>query len=317
MTQEQNPTSQPDMDTGEAGSLDHAANAFAQRLTPAQEEPEQIAPEPEAEATDDDPNAEGVEADSDEDTAEAVEEIEIEGVKLALTKEQAEALQKSTLRQADYSRKMNEVSAKEKAAQQRLEQAEKLATGVERYAEAMAQVRMLDQQLKAFEGLNWQELRQTDPAQYAAYAADLQSLRLSKQQAEDAARGVGSLIEQERQQSFAEERKAMTEALQKQFKDWVKASDEICKYAASVGVQEKTLAKITDPALVLALEKARKYDALQESKTTLKAAVKSVPPVLKPGAPRKAPNVQDETMSALRKHKTREAAEAVFAARFR
>lgn len=315
MTQEQNPASQPDTDTGEAGSLDAAELAFAQRDTPAQ--PEQQPEADEAQATDDDPNAEGEQAESDEDTAAELETVEVEGITLALTKEQAETLQKATLRQADYSRKMNEVSAKEKAAVQRLEQAERLAGGVEKYAEAMANIRVIDQQIKQFEAVNWQQLRQDDPAQYAALATDMQTLRLTKQQAEQAAQGIGSIIEQERQAGFAQERQAMTQALQKEFKDWAAQSQVLVEYAAKAGVQEKTLATLTDPAMVLALEKARKYDALQASKATLKATVKAAPPVVKPGAPRKAPDAQTDAMSQLRKFKTRDAAEVAFLARMK
>lgn len=315
MSLEQNPDSQPDTDNGELGSLDAAARAFEQRETPA--EPEEQPPEADETATDDDPNAEGDNADSDADTDAALETIELEGISLEVTKEQAEVLQKAALRQADYSRKMNEVSAKEKAAVQRLEQAERLAGGVEKYAEAMASIRVIDQQIKQFEAVNWQQLRQDDPAQYAALATDMQTLRLSKQQAEQAAQGIGSTIEQERQAGFAQERQAMTQALQKEFKDWAAASDAICQYAAQAGVQEKTLATLTDPALVLALEKARKYDALQASKTALKATVKAAPPVVKPGAPRKAVNQADDAMAQLRKFKTRDAAEVAFLARMK
>jgi hypothetical protein len=79
----------------------------------------------------------------------------------------------------------------------------------------------------------------------------------------------------------------------------------------------ETLAKATDPALVIALEKARKFDALQKSKTELKAKAKEAPPVLKPGVRQAVKSPQEDAMVALRKFKTRDAAEVAFLARMK
>jgi hypothetical protein len=69
--------------------------------------------------------------------------------------------------------------------------------------------------------------------------------------------------------------------------------------------------------VVVALEKARKFDALQKSKTDLKAKVKDAPPVLKPGVRQSKQNPVDESMAQLRKFRTRDAAEVAFLARMK
>lgn len=315
MTQEQTPEIQTDTAPEELGSLDAAALAFEKReqaLAEADAEPET-----DTDTTDAEPDAEASDGEPDEDTAE-LEEVTVEGVTLNLPKDQAEALRKSTLRQADYSRKMNEVSAKEKQAQSVLETAEKMRQGAEKFADVLASVRMLDQQIKQYEALDWSKLRAEDPGNYAAYAADLQTLKLNRQQADLQARGVAAEVEETTGKALQSKRAEMFDALAKQIPGWSnQKGQEITEYAIAQGMAFETLAKATDPALVVALEKARKFDALQKSKTELKAKAKEAPPVLKPGVRQAVKTPQEDAMIALRKFKTRDAAEVAFLARMK
>ena len=316
MTQEQNPQtpavqSVPD----EAGSLDAAARAFQLREEPP-EQPE--VPETEAEATDDDQNAEGDEPESDDEPEVELEEVVVEGVTLKLSKDQAEAIQKATLRQADYSRKMNDVSAKEKTVTATLETAERLRVGAEKYATALAGMQTLDAQLKQFEALNWQQLRTDDPGQYAAYAADFQSLKLNRQQAEMQARSVGHEVEQTSNQLIQTKRAEMFDSLKKTLPGWSdQMGQAITDYATAQGMAYETLSKLTDPAVVVALEKARKFDSLKQATVDLKAKAKDAAPVLKPGARVAKQSPQEEAMTQLRKFKTRDAAEVAFLSRMK
>lgn len=318
MIQEQNPSNPTDTAPEEVGSLDAAAQAFAMRE---QAEPQGDAQndEPaEADSQDDDPDAEGDNADSDEDTAAELEEFEVEGVKLNLPKDQAEAIRKATLRQADYSRNMNEVGAQKKAYTQKLAEVERLTEGATKYAEALAEIQVIDAKLKQFDALNWQELRRENPGEYAAYAADAHSLRLAKDQAERKSAQIGQEVEDGKAKAFAEKRNEMDAELSKKLKGWGDAmGTQITKYAAESGVRMETLQTLTDPAMVIALEKARKFDALQKSRAELKDKAKDTPPVLKPGAPRKQSDASSDAMTQLRKFKTRDAAEVAFLARMR
>jgi hypothetical protein len=143
--------------TPEAGSEDEAVNAFTKRDTKAEstDEPE---PGPDDEATEEGADAEPEEA---EDEGATGEEVEFEG---KTYKNVPPELRKALLRQADYSRSMNEVSAQKKEYTQRIETAERLIEGAEQFAKALAKVDNLDTQLKAFEKVNWQELRASNPA---------------------------------------------------------------------------------------------------------------------------------------------------------
>ena len=315
MTQEQTPEIQTESAPEELGSLDAAALAFEKREQALAEAGE---PETETETDEAEPDAEASDGEPDEETEQELEEVTVEGVTLNLPKDQAEALRKSTLRQADYSRKMNEVSAKEKQAQAAIDTAEKLRQGAEKFADVLATVRMLDQQIKQYEGLDWQKLRAEDPGNYAAYAADLQTVKLNKQQTEMQARGVAAEVEETNGKALQSKRAEMFDALAKQIPGWSnQKGQEITEYAIAQGMAFETLAKATDPALVVALEKARKFDALQKSKTELKAKAKEAPPVLKPGVRQAVKTPQEDAMIALRKFKTRDAAEVAFLARMK
>ena len=312
MSQEQNPDTQTDAAPEDTGSLDAAARAFEQR------EEAEAQPEADAEDSEADPDAEASDGDSDEDTEQELSEVVVEGVTLSLPKDQAEAIQKATLRQADYSRKMNEVSAKEKQATQLLDTAEKMRQGAEKFADVLANIRMMDQQIKQYEGLDWQKLRADDPGQYAAYAADLQTLKLDKQRVEMQGRQVAHEVEQSTGAAIQAKREEMFTSLKKSLPGWSnEMGEKITEYAVASGMAFETLSKLTDPAVVVALEKARKFDALQKSKTDLKAKVKDGPPVLKPGMRQAPKNTVDESMAQLRKFRTRDAAEVAFLARMK
>lgn len=316
MSQEQNPTSQPDEATGELGSLDAAALAFEKREQALSEDGADTEAEVDTETQDDDPNAVGDDADTDEDTAETegLVETEYEGKTYKVPPE----LQKALLRQADYSRNMNEVKAKERVYTQRLEQAESLIEGAESHAKALAQVQMLDARLKTYEAVNWQQLRAENPGEYAAHATDFQTLRLNRQDAERQAQAVGQAVDSKRSETFNAKRGEMVETLAKTVKGWGdEMGRKVTEYATQSGVKFETLSTLTDPGIVVALEKARKYDELQASKSELKAKTKDAAPVLKPGTRQTKQAPADEAMSQLRKFKTRDAAEVAFLARMR
>ena len=281
----------------EKGSDEEALAALTAQTAQAVEQPTTEEAKPDDEPAKD-PEQEAEPADpADGDDAEQLVEVTLEGKTFNVAPE----VEKAMLRQADYSRKMNEVSAKEKAATQRIEVADKLTQGAEKYAAVLAESNAIDSRLKQFEAVNWQALRQENPGEYAAAAADLQSLRMAKENANQRARGLDAEITEDRNKILGERRDEMFKVLQREIKGWTDANGvAITEYAMKNNVQFETLQNLTDPGVVLALEKARKYDALQASKTALKAQAQNAAPVMRPGAPRKINGVAD-AMAQLRK----------------
>jgi hypothetical protein len=304
--QTQNPQGEPE----DAGSLEAAAAAFA-----ALNQSEEAEPDPESA---EESSEEAEEADpEDEDEAGELVEVDIDGVKVSLPADQADKLQKGYLRQSDYSRKMNEASEKEKSYSDRLQVVEQLSQGVEKLAEAKAEVVSIEAEIKRYERIDWQKLRAENPAEYAALAADLQSLRLNKGAAQEKIQGIEREVSKERQKLLVSQREEMVKTLQKNLKGWGdELGTQITRYALEKGWSAEQLQTLTDANVVIALDKARRFDELQAKKESLKTKVKDAPPVAKPGAPRK-PDAGHDAMVRLRKSGSLADAEAAFMARMK
>lgn len=296
-------------DPADPEGLDAAAEAFAKKAQPEENEAEA---ESESEEASDSTEADEADPEADE-SEEPLVELEIDGK----TYQVPEELQKGYLRQSDYSRKMNEVSAKEKAFAERIEQADRLVEGAEKYAGALSNIKVLEAELQQLNGVDIDALERTDPQQAAQVA--VRQLRLEKalRAAVDEAKSIGRQVHDEKAQAFESARGDMFKALEKDLKGW---SDDmgakLTQYATTKGVQLKTLQTLTDPAIVVALDKARRFDELQASKETIKAKAKDAPRVVKPGAPRK-PDAKADAMARLRKDNSIDAAAAAFLARGR
>lgn len=299
----QNPQGAP----ADPEGIDAAAEAFASHMG-AQPEPEDEAqPDPEP-AEDAEPEA--VEADPEEaEEAEQLAEVEFEGKTYKVPPE----LQKGLLRQADYSRKMNEVGEKERTFTQRLEQVDALAEGADKYAEALAQQRAIEAQLGQFEQINWDVLEQDNPQEAARLAVRQLKLQQALGVAVGNARTVGEEVRNTRQKLMNEARAEMDKALKKELQGWgEELGTKLTHYAMEHGFQRKTLETLTDPAVVVALDKARRFDELQASKTAVRAKVKEAPQVTKPGAPKARVDPAKDAMARLRKSGSIDDAAAAF-----
>jgi hypothetical protein len=309
-------TQNPQGETDDPGSLDAAAAAFAARTE--QQPQEEAAPNPTEEAepdpeSADEPAEEAEEADPEagDDAGELVE-VEIEGKTYKVPPE----LQKGYLRQSDYSRRMNEVGEKEKAYTQRLELIEGIEAAAEQRAEALAQVRLLDERIKSYEGIDWAKARAENPGEAAMAAIELLSLKDQRKDAVGAAAQVARKLTETRQKVDGEKAADMARVLDKELPGWRgDVGAQITEYAKSIGFAEKDIASITDPKVVLALDKARRFDALQQSKEQIKAKAKDAPPVVKPGAARPRVNAAQDAMGRLRKSNSLDDAADAFIAR--
>lgn len=291
-----------------AEGLDAAEAAFAQLGQTPQPEDNQAEPDPEPEG---DADTEAEEADPDAaEPAEELAEVEFEGKTYKVPQE----LEKALLRQSDYSRAMNEVTAKEKTYTQRLEQIEAITEGADKYAEALSGVRIIEAQLAQFEGIDWVTIGEQNPGEAARLAVRQLQLQQQLTRASQDAETVGKTLQEGRTQLIQQARADMFQALSKSIKGWGdEMGAKLTQYATSNGVQLKTLQELTDPGVVVALEKARKYDDLQASKTAIKAKGQAAPQVTKPGTPRRA-DPKSDAMKAHQKSGSIDSAAAAFLA---
>lgn len=316
MTDEvQNQQSQPEADTGNDGSIDAAAEAFAKLGQPDPEEDHQETTTDEAEPDDEaaeESTEEAEEADPEEDSeADDLVEVEIEGKTYKVPQE----LQKGYLRQSDYSRKMNEVSAKEKTYTQRIEQVEALGQMAEKRAEVLADIKSIDARIEQYKGIDWATAKAEKPAEAALAALELMELQNARRDAQERAQNVEKEFGEGRSKINADKRDAMVAALEKDLPGWGdELGGKITSYARELGYTDGDLLQVTDPKWVIAMAKAMKYDALQKSKGEIKAKVKDAPKVVKPGAARVKVDAKTDAMARLRKSNSLDDAAAAFLA---
>lgn len=155
--------------------MDEGTTAIAEELVTPAIETQKPGPQPNVLELDDDfkgepddddeflpaSEEEGNETTEEGDQSPPVEMIEVErnGKKYSIPKE----LEAELLMQADYTRKTQEVAETRKAVEAQREQAAALFQSSQQYIEAKAAQFNIEQQLKQYEGVNWNNFDPTDP----------------------------------------------------------------------------------------------------------------------------------------------------------
>jgi hypothetical protein len=213
------------------------------------------------------------EADSD------VAEVEIDGeIYQVPTK-----LKDGFLRQAEFSRNMNEVSEQRKVAETTIKEATQMREMAENYAVELAKVYQLESRVKSFEDVDWQTLRLNNPAEYAAMAADLRTAELDLDRQVSNTKLVKQNVEEANQNVISTKRQEMFKTLEKSIPKWGdELGTKITNYALNNGFSVEDLTLTTNPKFVESIYKSMRYDELQKAKDTIKDKIRSVNPVLKP-----------------------------------
>lgn len=165
----------------------------------------------------------------------------------------------------------------EQAVQQRIQHFEDLAN--------LAQMELNRQ----FQNVDWQTLRQTDPAEYAALVQDYQARQAQINNALQS-------VQAERQQTGAAQQARLQQVLQEEAKvlpalipEWADAEvaqkerAEIREYALSVGIPKAEVDSVSRASHVALLRKAMLYDRLQAAKPGVEKRVTTAPRLVRPG----------------------------------
>jgi hypothetical protein len=240
------------------------------------------------------------EADEDDAGSEPIYTVKVDGKEIEVP---ASELIKGYSRNADYTRKTQELAAHRKQVEAVAQETVVLR---EQYAHKLAQVEEI---LKSSEPAepNWAELRDTDPIEFAAQWAEHQRRQALRAQLEQEKQVVYRQQEQQRmyhmQQTLEAGRQALLDAIP-EWKDEAKARADralIRDYGKKAGFSDEELATVADPRAVIILRKAMKYDALLAKRRDLKPVKKGATP-LKPGA---AASTTTRQTSALKDAKKR------------
>ena len=151
----------------------------------------------------------------------------------------------------------------------------------------MAEIKSLDEQIAAYQAIDWAKAEAETPAEAALAALKLMNLQRARDKADDKAKSIESEFSQGRFKLLNEKRSDMVKVLAKELPGWgEELGTKITQHAISKGWTAEELQTLTNPRVVMALDAERKYELAQKGKAELKAKVKDVPQVVKPGAKR-------------------------------
>jgi hypothetical protein len=225
------------------------------------------------------------------DPPEDEEEIELdEDLKLKLPKSQAEKLRLAAMRQADYTRKTQELAEARKAFEA---ERQSLSTADEQELTARANIALIDRQLSQFAQVNWNQWNETDPF-------EAQKAFMQYQQLKDARTNAHSFLERARTERQAgqqqETAKRVAEGAAELARDIPGWSPDLSAKLQDFGAKTFGLTKddfdnVTDPRAVKLLHAAYQWHQHAEKESKAKSIQKQqeVAPAANVGKGKSAP----------------------------
>lgn len=156
--------------------------------------------------------------------------------------------------------------------------------------------------------VDWAQLRQDDPAEYAARRDEVRERRAEVERMKrEAVESYQTLTEdqqkeaeQNRQTYLAEQQEALLEKLPEWKDEKVSTAErtEIVEYLRKEGFDDQDIFNATDHRLVIMARKAMQYDKGGQAKVTAaKKKVAKVPKTMKPGAPKPQEQINQEQLA--------------------
>jgi len=241
------------------------------------QEPQEVSPETEdpddGEEVSDDHSEAGEETTADEDSA----EIDVDGEKYVVPKK----LEAAFLKSRDYTQKTQELAEQRRSVEERAKYIQEMEQTRAAVFEKAVAINAVEQRLKQFEQLDWNQIAQNDQTQYLQLDRAYRELQ---QQHSKMTQEVQSVITQEQQKS-AQQRQQMLERanadLARDVKGWgPELGKKLMDNAkTSYGFQDAELAEIVDPRYVRVLHDAYQWRALQQAKPAIAKKVENAKPV--------------------------------------
>ena len=141
-----------------------------------------------------------------------------------------------------------------------------------------------------YQKVDWNGLRQSNPAEYAALQAEFQQRQQGIQGYLGQMQQQAALAEQGRQQALQQSLAAENDRLMNARPEWrdsksfSKDREQMTQYARNLGFNEAELSQIFDHRYMLILHDAARYQALQANAPQVLKQVRQAPAVAKPGS---------------------------------
>jgi len=267
------------------GSGPMSTDSFAEMLSgdgdngqpetdPQSAEPEQD-PAPETDPPEVDPEQDP-EADSEADPEGQPEtdppaaflELEINGEKVALTKDEAK---NGYLRQQDYTQKAQRLAQERQQWDAHVAQQ---AAEVKQYAQEMGQLQSIDAALAEYQAVDWDALREENPQAYAVHKADYNDMRARRGDVERAIVQKQQTLQAGQRETFARQSQEAAAHMATVVPGFGKEHvAEMKAYGQQRGFSAEELANVGDKRMLEMLWKASQFD---KQKTTTQQAIKKV-----------------------------------------
>ena len=234
---------------------------------------------------------EGQDGQSETNPPEAFLELEINGEKVQVSKDEAK---NGYLRQQDYTQKA------QRLAQDRQQWDAHVAAQVaevQQYAQEIGQLQSIDASLKQYGQIDWEQLRAEDPVSYAAHMADFQELRIRRGDVERAIGQKQQSLTAQQQQAQAQARAQQAQEAQAHMAALVPGFGkehigEMKALGQKAGFTDAELAQVTDKRMLEVLWKASQFDKQQNTKQQAIKKVAALPTKAAKAAPASKPAAQ-------------------------
>lgn len=253
------------------------------------ESAENTAADVEAEILEDDAELEN------ESTAEPdEEEVEYEGEKYKVPAKLKDAL----LRQSDYTRKTQEVAEIRRQTEAEKQMIAQEREFIQHNLKDVATVTALDQQIAQYQGVNWDQLTESDPVQAMKLERQLRNLQSQREQAAAAVTQRQAYFVQMQQQEAARQLQEGQRVLQREIPGWNESlARELVDYGLKRGYAPEVLQNIRNPQFVIDLHNSYQFTKLRE-KAAQKPKVLQEKPVTRIQATKASATKDPDSMSA-------------------
>jgi hypothetical protein len=225
--------------------------------TPANNTPEPSTPEPKE-------PSDGLLDNLQQPDEDEIEE-ELEGIKLRGKKDALEKLKAERLMQQDYTRKTQDVAEQRKAFEQQREQFQQTAKFHQEHIQEVGRLMAVDERLRQFQQVNWQQLNQQDPQQAQALLIEFNQLQAARGQLANSLAQKDAQRQSVTQQESAKRANEAEAIVMREVRDW--SPEKLAKFVDAgqkAGMQPEGVRQllIQFPEVSRFLNKALMYDQL-------------------------------------------------------
>jgi hypothetical protein len=234
-----------------------------------------VGQETEQETAPDDAEAEQAEGDDSEqdeqpetDSAEAFLELEINGEKVKVSKDEAK---NGYLRQQDYTQKAQNLARERQESQAHIQQQ---FAQVQQFSTEIGHLTNLDATLSQYQQVDWAALRESDPLSYSTHLAEFNDMRARRGEMVQAITSKQQQFAQMQQQQFLQQTQEAQTYLQAKIPGFGKEHlTQMKDFGVAHGFTPEELGNVSDKRMLEVLWKAAQFD---KSQATTQKAVKAV-----------------------------------------